>query len=160
MDPNPEVNPRQRRVNRVVHHHGNGRRRDVAQRLAQRLGRRLELAVVDDVEVAGPIQGRLRSLGSRGRREDEILAGAPVDLQMTIDLHRWKDDRDRCGSEQHVAVELEAAVLGDFPHIPDPGLVVIDVGRADPQETVVVVGGGHALQRLCSNVFGDQLLER
>ena len=110
--------------------------------------------------VPRPCSGGLSAPCPGHPRDDHIRTGGPVDEQVAIDFHRRKDDGERGGGQQHLAVELQVPGLRDQRHVPDPGLAVIDVGGAHEQQTILIGGRGHPLQRLLGDILGDHFAQR
>jgi hypothetical protein len=67
---------------------------------------------------------------------------------------RTPPSANRC--PQDLLVEVNLAVLGDLGQIPDPGLVIVQIGGANPEATPLVAGGRYPLQRFRCDVFVQQ----
>ncbi len=125
--------------------------------------RRIAMPVVDEENVARPMQWGLWFSGPGESHDDHVFPHSAVAEEMAGNFHRRECNRGRCRCTQYLPIEFQgvgATLLGDGRHIPHPGLVVIQIRRAHPEASIVVVPGSHAFQHLPGDVLGQVRLER
>lgn len=156
------VSAQQHSIRGVTHHCTEYRTGKVQSVVANGLRLLGLLSVVNDENGAWAVLRRLWFFAARETDDDKVFANPTVREQEARYLDGRKGNGRSSRGAQHLLIELKRlrrSLLGDHPHVPDPGLTVVEVGRSYPKPAMCVMGGRStsAVMYLSSNACSGEV---